>query len=91
MVLLVAKCYRKFCIFFKCLLNFRAHALQSELNKVGYTIFVKFGLQSYNIERAFEKMTQHVFIFFLPIPTLTSYFPHILINFLKIFYILKLH
>ena len=28
--------------FFKCLLNFRAHALQFELNKVGYTNFAKF-------------------------------------------------
>ena len=28
--------------FFKCSLNFRAHALQLELNKVGYSNFVKF-------------------------------------------------
>ena len=32
--------------FFKCSLNFRAHALQLEFNKVGYTDFVKFRLQS---------------------------------------------
>ena len=46
-----------FVCFFKCLLNFRAHALQSELNKVGYTNFVKLRLQSmsFKIERAFEK------------------------------------
>ena len=43
--------------FFKCSLNFRAHALQFELNKVGYTSFAKFRLQSMSskIERAFEK------------------------------------
>ena len=32
--------------FFKCSLNFRAHALQFELNKDGYTSFAKFRLQS---------------------------------------------
>ena len=60
-----------FCNFFKCSLNFRAHALQSELNKDGYTNFVKFRLQSksYKIERAFEKMTKYVFVFILPTPT----------------------
>ena len=43
--------------FFKCLLNFRAHALQSELSKVSIFNFVKFELQSMSskIERAFEK------------------------------------
>ena len=52
--------YGKFCCFFKCSLNFRAHALQLELNKVGYTNFVKFRLQSMSskIERAFEKRTK---------------------------------
>ena len=48
-----------FC-FFKGLLNFRAHALQSELNKVSIQNFVKFGLQSMSskIERVFEKTTK---------------------------------
>ena len=43
--------------FFKCSLNFRAHALQSELNKVSISNFSKFQLQSNssNIEQAFEK------------------------------------
>ena len=51
--------------FFKCLLNFRAHALQLELNKVGYNNFFKFGLQSMSskIERALEKRTKYVFVF----------------------------
>ena len=42
---------------FKCLLNFRAHALQSELNKVSISNFVKFRLQSLSLkdERASEK------------------------------------
>ena len=50
--------------FFKCSLNFRAHALQSELNKVGYTNFAKFRLQSMSskIERAFEKNKQTMFL-----------------------------
>ena len=43
--------------FFKCLLNFRAHALQSELTKVSVSNFFKFQLQSKTSEivRAFEK------------------------------------
>ena len=43
--------------FFKCSLNFRAHALQLELSKVSIFNFVKFELQSMSskIERAFEK------------------------------------
>ena len=32
-----------FFFFFKCLLNFRVHALQSELNKDGYTNFGNLG------------------------------------------------
>ena len=46
-----------FCPLFKCSLNFRAHALQSELNKVSISNFVKFQLQriSSKIERAFHK------------------------------------
>ena len=49
-----------FCCFFKCSLNFRAHALQSELNKVSISNFVKFRLQSMSskIERAFKKTTK---------------------------------
>ena len=49
-----------FCLFFKCSLNFRAHALQSELNKVSISNFVKFRLQSMSskMEQAFEKMTK---------------------------------
>ena len=40
--------------------NFRAHALQSELNKVSISNFVKFRLQSMSskIEQAFEKTTK---------------------------------
>ena len=43
-----------FCNFFKCLLNFRAHA-----HKVSTSNFVKFRLQSISskIEQAFEKIT----------------------------------
>ena len=46
-----------FVCFFKCSLNLRAHALQSELSKVSIYNFVKFELQSMSskIERAFEK------------------------------------
>ena len=45
--------------FFKCLLNFRTHALKLELNKVSISNFAKFRLQSMSskIERAFEKTT----------------------------------
>ena len=43
--------------FLKCSLNFRAHALQSELRKISISNFVKFQLQSmsFKIELAFEK------------------------------------
>ena len=43
--------------FFKCSLNFKAHALQSELKKISISNFVKFRLQSMSskIGRAFEK------------------------------------
>ena len=46
-----------FVCFFKSSLNFKAHALQSELRKVSIYNFVKFQLQSMSskIERAFEK------------------------------------
>ena len=46
--------------FFQCSLNFWAHALQSEFNKVSISNFVKFRLQSMSskIERAFEKTTK---------------------------------
>ena len=49
--------------FFKCSLNFRAHALQFELNKVEYTNFAKFQLQSMSskIEGAFEKTNKQCF------------------------------
>ena len=48
-----------FVCFFKCLLNFTAHALQSELNKVSISNFVKLQLQSMSskIEQAFKKQT----------------------------------
>ena len=44
-------------VFIKCLLNFWAHALQLEPNKVWYTNFVKFRLQSMSskIKQAFKK------------------------------------
>ena len=43
--------------FFKCLLNFRAHSLQSELNKVSISKLVKLRLQSMNskIKQPFEE------------------------------------
>ena len=56
-----------------------AHALQLERNKVGYTKFVKFQLQSMSskIERAFEKTKQkNMFIFILPIQTFRSFLLH---------------
>ena len=45
------------CLFFKCSLSFRAHALQSEFNNVCIFNFVKLRLQnmSFKIEQAFEK------------------------------------
>ena len=48
--------------FFKCSLNFRAHALQSELSKTSKSNFVKFELQSMSskIEGVFEK-TNNIF------------------------------
>ena len=47
------------CPFFKCLLNFRPLALQSKLNKVNISNFVKFLLQSmsFKIEQTFEERT----------------------------------
>ena len=47
-----------FVCFFKCSLNFRAHALPSELSQVSISNFLMFQLQSMSskIERAFEKM-----------------------------------
>ena len=52
-----------FVIFLKSSLNFRAHELQLELNKVGFSNLVNFGFQSMSckIEQAFEKMTKYVF------------------------------
>ena len=49
--------------FFKCSLNFRAHALQLELSKVSISNFVKFKLQSMSskIEGAFEKTNKQCF------------------------------
>ena len=46
-----------FVIFLKCLLNFKTHVLQSKLNKVTISNFVKFQLQyiSSKIEGIFEK------------------------------------
>ena len=46
--------------FFKCSLNFRVHAVQSELTKVSIANFVKFRFQSMSstIEQAFEKITK---------------------------------
>ena len=57
MVLIGSILMENFVIFFECLLNFRAHALQLELNKVGYNNFAKLRLQSMisKIEEAFEK------------------------------------
>ena len=49
-----------FCCFFKGLLNYRGHTLQSELKKVSISNFGKFRLQSMSskIEQAFEKTTK---------------------------------
>ena len=46
-----------FCHFFNSLFNFRAHALQSELDKVSIYNFIKFRFQSMRskIKQAFEK------------------------------------
>ena len=74
-----------FVCFFKCLLNFRAHALRYVHNKVGYTNFAKIRLQSMSskIEQAFEKRTKYVFVFILPTPTLLLFFLHFLTKFKK--------
>ena len=47
-------------VVFQILAQFKAHALQSELNKVGICNFVYFRLHgmSFKIERAFEKITK---------------------------------
>ena len=49
-----------FCRSFKCLLNIRVHALQSELEKLSISNLVKFLLRSMSskIERACEEMTK---------------------------------
>ena len=51
-----------FVCFFKCSLNFQAHVLQFELNKVGYTKFDKFRLQSMSskLSKHLKKQTNHV-------------------------------
>ena len=41
-IVLFGPIFRIFFHFFKCSLNFKAYALKLELNKVGYTNFVKF-------------------------------------------------
>ena len=84
--------YGKFCHFFKCLLNFRAHNLQLKLNKVGYTKFVKFWLQrmSSKMERAFENDKKCFCLHFAnsKFNFILSAFSHLLIF---IFHILNLH
>ena len=52
-----------FVCFFKYSLNFKAHALQLELNKVSISNFVKFRLQSISlkIEQAFEKTKYKIY------------------------------
>ena len=56
----LSKLRQKHILSFKCLLIFRAHALQLEVNKVSIYNFVKFRLQSMSskIRRAFEKKTK---------------------------------
>ena len=51
---------KHFLSFFKCSFNFKAHAVQSELNKVSISNLVKFRFHSLSskIEQAFEKMTK---------------------------------
>ena len=48
-----------FCNFFKGLLNLRVNVLQSELNKVSISNFIRFQFPpiSFKIKRAFEKIT----------------------------------
>ena len=42
----------RFCPLFKCLLNFRAYALQFKLNKVGYTNFALYIFHKYLSQRS---------------------------------------
>ena len=60
-----------FVSFFKCLLNFRALALQFKHNKVGYTNFAKFNCRALALKLRghLKKQTNHVFVFILLIPT----------------------
>ena len=75
-----------FCYFFKCSPNFKVHALQSELNKVGHINFVKFRLQSMSskIEKECEKRTNYFLSSFCqfqlqdPFPALSPTFFYIL-------------
>ena len=80
-------------VFFKCLLNFRAHALQMELNKVGYTNFAKFQLQSRssNIERAFEKTNKPCFCLHFANSDLKVIFSALSLQLFLILHILHLH
>ena len=72
-----------FVCFFKCSLNFKAHALQSELNKVRYTNFVKFRLQSMSskIEQLFGKEKKTCFCLHLVNFNLKVIFQHFIFNF----------
>ena len=84
----------QFCLFFKCSLNFQAHALQFKLNKVGYTDFAEFQLQSMcsKIERAFEKTNKPCFCLHFSNSNLIYFFLHFLFNyFFFIFHTLHLH
>ena len=64
--------------FFKFSLNFRANALQLKSNKVRYTNFAKFQLQSMSskIERAFEKTNIPCFNLHFTKSNFNVIFPH---------------
>ena len=79
--------------FFKCSLNFRAHALQSELNKDEYTNFLGSDCRAWGLKLSehLKKRTNNFFVFILQIPTLGSFFRTFSFTFFFIFHILNLH
>ena len=78
-----------FCCFIKGSLNFRAHALQSELNKFSIWNFVRFWLQSMSskIKWAFEKTTKNVFCLHFAVSNFNIIFWHFQFNFNFFFFI----
>ena len=80
-------------LFFKCLLNFRANALQLEINKDGYTNFAKFRLQSMSskIERALKKTNKPCFYLHFTKFNVNVIFSVFTINFFFIIHFHNLH